>query len=35
LLRETGFARTTARPQSAGIVTTFLAEVESVPYQSR
>ena len=35
LLSATGFSRTTARPQSAGIVTTFLAEAGPSSTQSR
>ena len=35
LLSQAGFARALARPQSAGIVTTFLAEVGASPHQSR
>jgi demethylmenaquinone methyltransferase/2-methoxy-6-polyprenyl-1,4-benzoquinol methylase len=35
LLGEGGFPRVEARPQSAGIVTTFLAEAGGPPTQSR
>jgi len=35
LLLGSGFPRVEARPQSAGIVTTFLAEAETTIYQSR
>lgn len=35
LLGQTGFPRVEARPQSAGIVTTFLAEAGGAPTQSR
>jgi len=35
LLRDAGFARVVARPQSLGIVTTFLADVAPAPHQSR